>query len=153
MHVSYLSQSGERNRALTIIKARGTGHSNQVRELVLSSDGVSLADVYSVGGEVLMGTLRWEKENDARRDRTLALAGAVLREQKAELALAETRAHLGTLTRALAIQEAELAQIKEGTAAESGGHAIEVGELLQRRRADPAIEPAPPGSEETGRAA
>ena len=35
MHVSYLSQSGERNRALTIIKSRGTGHSNQVRELVL----------------------------------------------------------------------------------------------------------------------
>ncbi len=69
MHVSYVNQGGERNRAITIIKARGTGHSNQVRELVLTSGGVTLADVYSVGGEVLMGTLRWEKENDARRAR------------------------------------------------------------------------------------
>ncbi len=154
MHVSYVSQSGERNRALTIIKARGTGHSNQVRELVLSNDGVTLADVYSVGGEVLMGTLRWEKENEARRDRGLAHAGAVLREQKAELALAETRAHLGTLTRALVIQEAELEQIKARTAAESGGHAVEAGELLQRRRADPTVESTPPGSnDDAGRAA
>ncbi len=50
MHVSYVSQGGERNRALTIVKARGTGHSNQVRELVLSNAGVTLADVYSAGG-------------------------------------------------------------------------------------------------------
>ena len=38
----------------------------------------------------------------------------------------------GRLTRALVIQEAELEQIKAGTAAESGGHAVEAGELLQR---------------------
>jgi circadian clock protein KaiC len=72
MHVSYVSQGGERNRALTIVKARGTGHSNQVRELILSDVGVTLADVYTVDGEVLMGTLRWEKENESRRARTAA---------------------------------------------------------------------------------
>ena len=33
IHLSYLVRSGERNRALTIIKSRGTWHSNQVREL------------------------------------------------------------------------------------------------------------------------
>ena len=49
---------GERNRALTIVKCRGTRHSNQVRELILSDQGIALADVYSSGGEVLMGTLR-----------------------------------------------------------------------------------------------
>ena len=36
IHLSYLVRSGERNRALTIVKSRGTSHSNQVRELVLS---------------------------------------------------------------------------------------------------------------------
>ena len=56
IHLSYLIRSGERNRALTIIKSRGTWHSNQVRELVLSSGGPVLADVYTAGGEVLMGT-------------------------------------------------------------------------------------------------
>jgi circadian clock protein KaiC len=62
IHVSYLVQSGERNRALTIVKSRGTRHSNQVRELILSSQGITLQDVYSAGGEVLVGTARWETE-------------------------------------------------------------------------------------------
>jgi circadian clock protein KaiC len=66
IHLNYLVQAGERNRGLSIIKSRGTAHSNQVRELVLSSAGVTLADTYTAGGEVLMGTLRWQKENAER---------------------------------------------------------------------------------------
>jgi circadian clock protein KaiC len=62
IHLNYLVHAGERNRGLSIIKSRGTSHSNQVRELVLSDAGVTLADAYTAGGEVLMGTLRWEKE-------------------------------------------------------------------------------------------
>jgi circadian clock protein KaiC len=63
IHLNYLMQSGERNRGMSIIKSRGTSHSNQVRELILSSSGVTLADIYAAGGDVLMGTLRWEREN------------------------------------------------------------------------------------------
>lgn len=62
IHLDYRAESGERNRGLSIIKSRGTAHSNQVRELILSADGVELADVYAAGGEVLMGTLRMERE-------------------------------------------------------------------------------------------
>jgi hypothetical protein len=83
-----------------------------------------------------MGTLRWEKENESRRARTAAHNIAVLREQKAELALAETQAHLMTLKRARTIQEAELAQLKAGAATEAGDRAGEADELLLRRRAD-----------------
>jgi circadian clock protein KaiC len=67
IHLNYLVQAGERNRGLSIIKSRGTAHSNQVRELILSAAGVTLADAYTAGGEVLMGTLRWQKENAERR--------------------------------------------------------------------------------------
>lgn len=66
IHLNYLVQAGERNRGLSIIKSRGTAHSNQVRELILSDDGVTVADISTVGGEVLMGTLRWEKESAER---------------------------------------------------------------------------------------
>jgi circadian clock protein KaiC len=66
LHLNYLVQAGERNRGMSIIKSRGTAHSNQVRELILSSSGVTLADIYTAGGEVLMGTLRWEKESAER---------------------------------------------------------------------------------------
>ena len=43
------SNGGERNRGLTIIKSRGTNHSNQVREFILSSSGLSLAPPYTSG--------------------------------------------------------------------------------------------------------
>jgi circadian clock protein KaiC len=66
IHLNYLVQAGERNRGMSIIKSRGTSHSNQVRELILSNTGVTLADIYTAGGEVLMGTLRWEKEGAER---------------------------------------------------------------------------------------
>jgi circadian clock protein KaiC len=62
IYLSYLVSSGERNRGLTVIKSRGSAHSNQVRELVLSDEGVTLADAYTADGAVLMGTLRWERE-------------------------------------------------------------------------------------------
>jgi len=68
IHLSYVIVAGERNRALTIIKSRGTAHSNQVRELILSSQGVDLTEVYTAGGEVLMGALRYEKETREREN-------------------------------------------------------------------------------------
>jgi circadian clock protein KaiC len=88
IHLSYLVHAGERNRGLSIIKSRGTSHSNQVRELMLSKQGVTLADAYTAGGEVLMGTLRWEKElaELAAKNETQTMA----KRKKAELELEET---------------------------------------------------------------
>jgi len=63
IQISYALLNGERNRALSIIKSRGSQHSNQLRELIFSKSGITLADPYTAGGEVLMGTLRQEKEN------------------------------------------------------------------------------------------
>lgn len=70
IHVTYLAQDGERNRALTIIKSRGTAHSHQVRELLLSQSGIALVDVYVAEGEVLMGSARIQKEEAEHEKRT-----------------------------------------------------------------------------------
>lgn len=136
IHLSYANQGGERNRALTIVKSRGTGHSNQVRELSLSATGVTLADVYSAGGEVLMGTLRWERENLERRQRTAALLSAELQQREAELNLAETRARAQAAASAQAVQEAavERARLEREEAARE--LARDEAELLRRRGAD-----------------
>jgi circadian clock protein KaiC len=81
---------GERNRGLTIIKSRGTNHSNQVRELILASSGLSLAPPYTADGTVLMGTLRWQKERTEAeaRDRLRAeyeRHHAIIAEELAEM--------------------------------------------------------------------
>jgi circadian clock protein KaiC len=93
IHLNYLVHAGERNRGLSIIKSRGTSHSNQVRELVLSDTGVTLADAYTAGGEVLMGTLRWEKERAvlAARDKAQISAKQKQATIETEEALLEVR--------------------------------------------------------------
>jgi circadian clock protein KaiC len=104
-----LIRGGERNRALTIIKSRGTGHSNQVRELILSDAGPMLADVYTAGGEVLMGALRWEKEDEERAKTIQRRSEFDQKRVSLELAEADTRARIKLLEHDLERQRGELA--------------------------------------------
>lgn len=107
IHLSYLVQAGERNRRMSIIKSRGTAHSNQVRELILSESGVTLADAYTAGGEVLMGTLRWEKENEGRIAGDLAEVAARLRRVKLDAEEAEIEVRLKSLQTELTAKQVE----------------------------------------------
>lgn len=67
-----MESNGERNRLMYIMKSRGMAHSNQMREFVLSKDGVQLVDVYVGFGEVLTGTARMTQE---AKDRAEAESG------------------------------------------------------------------------------
>lgn len=58
-----IETDGERNRLLYILKSRGMAHSNQVREFVLTNDGISLRDVYVGSGIVLTGSARMNQES------------------------------------------------------------------------------------------
>jgi len=49
---------GERNRGIFIIKARGMGHSNQVREFVINDKGIELLDVELGPNGILTGAAR-----------------------------------------------------------------------------------------------
>ena len=63
--------NGEHNRQLYLLKSRGMAHSNQVREFILSSDGIKLREAY-VGPEgVLTGSARLAQE---AKDKAAALA-------------------------------------------------------------------------------
>ena len=93
---------GERNRSLTILKSRGTNHSNQVRELILSSSGISIAPPYTAGGNVLMGTLRWQKER-AEAEEQVRLKSEFERQDAADdHELQELEANLETLQNSIA---------------------------------------------------
>ncbi len=72
IHLGFANRGGERNRTLTVLKSRGTGHSNQVREMLLSAAGIDLADVYTSGGETLSGTARAQKEQQNVAEREAA---------------------------------------------------------------------------------
>jgi circadian clock protein KaiC len=107
IHLSYVVQAGERNRGLSIIKSRGTAHSNQVRELILSDAGVTLADTYTADGEVLMGTMRWEKERVQRVAHEAAEAAGMLRNTQLEAEQASLEVQLTSLQAKLLAKQAE----------------------------------------------
>ncbi len=84
MALRYIDVGGEMNRMLLIVKARGRQHSNQYREFLITSQGISLADVYVGEGGVLTGSARQEqemKEHIAASRRRRAI-----KEKEAELA-------------------------------------------------------------------
>jgi circadian clock protein KaiC len=53
---------GERNRAIYVLKSRGMEHSNQIREFVLTNNGLRLLDVYTGPEGVLTGSARMTQE-------------------------------------------------------------------------------------------
>ncbi len=50
--------NGERTRRLNVLKSRGMPHSNQVREFVLTSQGLKVIDIVRHQGRVLVGSAR-----------------------------------------------------------------------------------------------
>jgi circadian clock protein KaiC len=109
IHLNYLVQAGERNRGMSIIKSRGTAHSNQVRELILSDAGITVTDTYTAGGEVLMGTMRWEKETAERQAAELAAVASRLRSVQLHSEEAELEARVKALQVELAAKQTEKA--------------------------------------------
>jgi circadian clock protein KaiC len=141
IHLNYLLQAGERNRGMSIVKSRGTAHSNQVRELILSKEGVTLADIYTAGGEVLMGTLRWQKESAERVANEVADVSTKLKRVSldAEEAVLEVRAKsLKTELLAKKVEKALLIRTTESRKREMTGGRARMRELRGADASKPA---------------
>ncbi len=138
IHLNYLVQAGERNRGLSIIKSRGTAHSNQVRELILSDAGVTLTDAYTAGGEVLMGTMRWEKERAERAASETAEAAAKLKRVRLDAEEAELEVRLKSLQVELAAKQVEKALLVHSTQSREGELSRGRTEMKELRGADAA---------------
>lgn len=92
-----IEASGERNRGLYILKARGMRHSNQVREYQLTQQGIQLVEPYIGPAGVLTGSARLAQEareraeaiarrqDSGRRGRQLEARRAMVDRQIAEL--------------------------------------------------------------------
>jgi circadian clock protein KaiC len=68
--VKTLEGNGEYNRVLYVRKSRGMAHSNQIREFLITGQGVELADVYVGPQGVLTGSARQAQEAKELSDGT-----------------------------------------------------------------------------------
>ena len=116
-----LENGGERNRVIYLLKARGLAHSNQVREFVLSGKGIDLVDVYTGGGEVLVGTARLAQE-------ALEAQDAVVQTERADLRKLNLERHRRSV-------EAQIAALKADLAARDAEARVELAADQQRQKA------------------
>jgi circadian clock protein KaiC len=139
IHLNYLVQAGERNRGLSIIKSRGTAHSNQVRELILSSAGVTLADAYTAGGEVLMGTLRWQKENAERHANDITDVAGKHKRVMLDAEAAELEVRIKSLQVELLAKQVEKTLLTRSAESRKGELSHGRSRMRELRGADPAL--------------
>jgi circadian clock protein KaiC len=116
-----VESDGERNRVLYLLKSRGMAHSHQVREMLITTDGVRLREVYLGTEGVLTGAARSAQES---RDR----AAALRRTQ-------ETERRQREIERKRRILEARVSALH----AEFEAEETEVTELIEQDRAREAI--------------
>ena len=62
VQVQDIEKNGERNRGIYIMKSRGMSHSNQVREFVITNNGLELVEVYLGPEGILVGSARQAQE-------------------------------------------------------------------------------------------
>lgn len=75
--------NGERNRAVYLVKSRGMAHSNQLREFVMSKDGIKLIPAYIGSGGVLTGSSRLAQE--AKEKAAMLVREQEIQSQRVEL--------------------------------------------------------------------
>ena len=103
--------NGERNRLLFVLKSRGTAHSDQVREFVLTDHGAELVDVYVGAAGMLTGSARLAQQA-AEREAQLRQADDVEhRRRELRRSISEHEAPFAAVQDQIAAERAELDRI------------------------------------------
>jgi circadian clock protein KaiC len=137
INLSFANRGGERNRTLTIVKSRGTGHSNQLREVVLSADGIDLADVYSAGGDVLLGTARVQREQQDVAAQAVAAMSLSREFESLDREREELKLRLAEAQRGLDQIAAHRAELITRTNASGGTQVRDAALIHELRHGDP----------------
>src|SRR4051794_3514392 len=115
-----IESGGERNRGIYILKSRGMAHSNQIREYLLTDEGIQLQDVCISADGVLTGSMR-------------AMHEARERSALAELERAKAR-ELRTTERVRRSIEAQIRELQEQLAEAQADASKTVDEEVREQR-------------------
>jgi circadian clock protein KaiC len=106
-----VESNGERNRLLFVLKSRGTAHSNQVREFVLTDHGAELVDVYVGAAGMLTGSARLAQQATEREAQVRQADDLEHRRRELRRGISEHEAHFAAVQDQIAAERAELDRI------------------------------------------
>ena len=101
--------SGERNRVLSVLKSRGMSHSNQMREYLLTSNGIKLTEPYIGAEGVLTGAARQAQEARERGEALQRLQATERRQRELDRKRAAIERQIMEMRAALDAEEGEAA--------------------------------------------
>jgi circadian clock protein KaiC len=102
---------GERNRGLSILKARGMSHSNQVREFLITERGIQLLDVVIGPGGIITGAGRLNQRIQEEAQRVVRQHEADRRDRELERKRRMLEATIANLRTEFETVEEELRRI------------------------------------------
>lgn len=111
LNVRDLEGVGERNRGLSILKARGMSHSNQVREFVVTGHGIELLDVVIGPAGIVTGAGRLTEQLREQAELVAARQETERRDRELERRRRTLEANIGNLRTEFESMEEELRQI------------------------------------------
>jgi circadian clock protein KaiC len=127
--------AGERNRGMYILKSRGMAHSNQIREVAITAQGIDLLEVYTGAGGVLTGSMRIAQEARERAEEAARREGNARRERERARRQTALEAQIAALNAELAAMADEAHSSNATEAKEQAATAAIHSALLQRRSA------------------
>ncbi len=128
--------NGERNRGIYVLKSRGMAHSNQIREFVLSDQGVELVDVSTGADGILTGSARFAQEEKDAAQRLRRQQEIEHRQREVERKRTKLEAEIINLKLAFEADEEELGELIAEEVAESGTLANTRKEIAALRKGD-----------------
>ena len=131
-----IESSSERNRLLYVLKSRGMGHSNQMREFQLSDNGIKLVDVYVGPGQVLTGSARLVQEAKDEAQALVDQHGAERRQRELEQEHANLRGQAEAIAKRMESIGAELRIAQKQGVEQQQMSVQEQQELAKARKAD-----------------
>ncbi len=108
MLVRDIEFNGERNRGLYMMKSRGMKHSNQVREFVITDQGLDLIDVYLGPDGILTGSARETHQMNEETGKVIYNHGLSRKDREIERKRKALEAKIATLQSEFESAEEEL---------------------------------------------
>lgn len=140
-----IEDKGERNRGLCILKSRGMAHSNQIREFILSDQGIQLLDVYTGAGGVLTGAARSAQETQDKAEEAKRSLEIGRKQREIDRKEKMVEAQIAALRGEFEAEREELLKILEQGEIEEDILSEQILKIGRMRKADPIY-----GSAEAG---
>jgi circadian clock protein KaiC len=131
-----IESAGERNRGLYVLKSRGMRHSNQIREFIITPEGVQLEDVYIGPEGVLTGAMRAAQEAREAAEALTRSQELARKQRSVERRRAALEAQIAALRVEFKATEDEAALIAAQDKQREGAIATQRDAAARRRGAD-----------------